>query len=380
MRVGIDYKSALPIRVGIGRYTHNLVKSLAELDRENKYLLFCFLFKDYAKKLAMASFPAASNFKVMSAPIPVKVTRFWANRLNIPIEWLIGSFDVVHFPEPYPFRSKSARTIVTVHDIGFALWPEMFTKEMRALLEKQMRCVVEKVDSIIAVSRTTRSDLLEVYGFDKERIHIIEHGVEGSFRPITDSGSLEALRRRYKLPEKFVLCVGTLEPRKNHVRLIQAFQLMCERHPNEYSLVICGKKGWMYDEILNVANSPGLRERVLFTGYVPDEHLPFLYNLAGAVVYPSLYEGFGLPVIEAMACGRPVLTSNRGALAEVAGDDALLVSPEDEDEMANGLHRLISDNELREKLTASGLKKASTFTWERAARATLEVYNRISNR
>ncbi|TET43911.1 glycosyltransferase family 1 protein [candidate division TA06 bacterium] len=377
MRVGIDYKSALPIRVGIGRYTRNLVKSLAELDRENKYLLFCFLFKDYAKKLAMASFPAASNFKVMSAPIPVKVTRFWANRLNIPIEWLIGSFDVVHFPEPYPFRSKSARTIVTVHDIGFALWPEMFTKEMRALLEKQMRCVVEKVDSIIAVSRTTRSDLLEVYGFDKERIHIIEHGVEESFRPITDSGSLEALRRRYKLPEKFVLCVGTLEPRKNHVRLIQAFQLMCERHTDKYRLVVCGKKGWMYDEIFALAETSRSKETVMFTGYVPDEEMPYLYNLASVVAYPSLYEGFGLPVVEAMACGKPVLTSNRGAMADVAGDSALLVNPEDVNDMAEGLYRLISDDELRERLKLAGRKRASTFTWEKAARATLDVYDRV---
>lgn len=378
MLIGIDYKSALPVRVGIGRYTRNLVKGLAELDRENKYLLFCFLFKDYKKKLAMASFPAASNFKAMCAPIPVKVTRFWANRLNIPIEWLIGSFDVVHFPEPYPFRSKHARTIVTIHDIGFALRPEMFTKEMRALLGKQMKCVLRRADFIIAVSRTTRSDLLEVYGFDKERVCVIEHGVEETFRPITDSGSVEALRRRYKLPEKFILCVGTLEPRKNHARLIQAFQLMCEKYTDEYNLVVCGKKGWMYDEVFALAEDAGLKETVIFTGYVPDEELPHLYNLASVVAYPSLYEGFGLPVVEAMACGKPVLTSNRGAMAEVAGDGAHLVNPEDVDDIAEGLYRLISDAELRERLKLAGQKRACTFTWEKTAKATLDVYERVA--
>ncbi len=377
MRIGIDYRSALPVRVGIGRYTRNLVKGLAELDQENKYLLFCFLFKDYKKKLAMASFPAASNFKAMCAPIPGKVTRFWANRLNIPIEWLIGSFDVVHFPEPYPFRSKHARTIVTIHDVGFALRPQWFTKEMRALLGKQMKCVLRRADFIIAVSRTTRSDLLEVYGFDKERVCVIQHGVEETFRPITDSGSVEALRRRYKLPEKFILCVGTLEPRKNHVRLIQAFQLMCERNTDKYRLVVCGKKGWMYDEIFALAETSRSKETVMFTGYVPDEEMPYLYNLASVVAYPSLYEGFGLPVVEAMACGRPVLTSNRGAMADVAGDSALLVNPEDVNDMAEGLYRLISDDELRERLKLAGRKRASTFTWEKAARATLDVYDRV---
>lgn len=380
MRIAIDYNSALPVRVGIGRYTHNLVKWIARLDRSNQYFLFSFFFRDRRQKLAGANAPGAPNFSLRFAPIPVRISRLFSYRLNLPIEFLIGNFDVVHFPDPLPFRGRRARIVVTIHDIIFATMPDLYLDSQRALLEEHMAKIVRRADAIIAVSKTTRKDVLRIYGFDEKRIYVVEHGVEENFKPLISSGLLEEVRGMYGLPEKFVLYVGTLEPRKNHVRLIQAFRLMCERHPNQYSLVICGKKGWMYDEIFNVANSPGLREKVLFIGYVPDEHLPFLYNLAGAVVYPSLYEGFGLPVIEAMACGKPVLTSNRGVLAEVAGDGALLVNPEDEDEMANGLHRLVFDNELRERLKVSGLKKASEFTWERAAKATLQVYDRISSR
>ncbi|MFQ5906491.1 MAG: glycosyltransferase family 4 protein, partial [bacterium] len=315
MRIAIDYNSALPVRVGIGRYTHNLVKSIAMLDRSSEYFLFSFFFRGRRQKLADVQIPSAPNFSLRSAPIPVRITRFFSYRLNLPIELFIGNFDLVHFPDPLPFRGRRAKVVVTIHDIVFAIMPHLYMDEQRAILEEHMEKMVKRVDAMIAVSGTTRNDLLRTYGVEEGRVHVVEHGVEESFKPITASDPLEEIRRKYKLPEKFVLAVGTLEPRKNHLRLIQAFRLMCEKHAGEHSLVICGKKGWMYEEIFSAAASPGLRGKVFFIGYVPDEDLPSLYNLANVVAYPSLYEGFGLPVVEAMACGRPVLTSDRGTMA-----------------------------------------------------------------
>jgi len=293
---------------------------------------------------------------------------------------VIGDCDVVHFPEPYPFRSRGGRIIVTVHDVSFALMPEMFTRDTISLFRKQMEVVVRRADEIIAVSERTKSDLLDLYGLDDGKIHVVLHGVEDSFKPIKELDRLEEVRMEYGLPEKFVLHVGTLEPRKNHLRLLQAYRLMCEKYTGEYHLVICGKRGWLYDDVFEMADSPALKGKVVFTGYVRDEELPCIYNLAAAVVYPSLYEGFGLPIIEAMACGRPVLTSDRGAMAEAAEDAALLVNPEDVDEMAIGLHRLLHDETLRENLVKAGIRRAARFTWEDTARATLEVYRHSMGR
>lgn len=373
MRIAIDYRSALSQRVGVGRYTHNLVRGLSRLDKENDYLLFSFLLKGYRKKTLLAS-PPGPNFTLKSAPIPTKMTRFWANRLSIPVEKLIGQCDVVHFPEPYPFKSRSGRVIVTVHDVSFALMPQFFTKETRDTFTKQMEIVVRRADEIIAVSEQTKIDLMNIYGLDGGKIHVILHGVEESFEPLDEGKKLEEIRARFGLPDRFVLQVGTLEPRKNHRRLLEAYRLMCMRHGEEYGLVVCGKRGWLYDDLIQAAERPELRDRVVFTDYVEDKELPSIYNLSSAVVYPSLYEGFGLPILEAMACGKPLLTSNRGAMAEVAGDAALLVDPENVEEMAEGLHRLLCDEPLRERLARAGRERAQEFTWERAARATLDVY------
>jgi len=373
MRIAIDYRSALSQRVGVGRYTHNLVRSLSRLDQENEYILFSFLLKGYRSRILAASAPG-SNFTLLSAPIPTRMTRFLANRLSIPIEKLIGHCDIAHFPEPYPFRSRVGKVIVTVHDVSFELMPEMFTRDTVSIFRKQMEVVLRRADEIVAVSERTKKDLMDLYGIDCGKIHVVLHGVEESFRPMKEGEGLGEVRDRYGLPEKFVLQVGTLEPRKNHKRLLEAYRLMCEKHTAEHSLVICGKRGWLDEDIYKAAGGPGLEGKVAFTGYVSDEELPFIYNLASAVVYPSLYEGFGLPVIEGMACGRPVLTSSRGAMAEVAGEAALFVDPEDVDEMADGLRRLLYDEPLRERLIKAGLERAARFTWEETARQTLAVY------
>lgn len=373
MRIAIDYRSALSQRVGVGRYVHNLVRNLSRVDKDNDYLLFSFLLKGYRGKTGDLS-PPGPNFKAVSAPIPTRMTRFWANRLSVPIESVIGECDVVHFPEPYPFRSRKGKIIVTVHDVSFAIMPQAFTRDTVSTFKKQMDVVARRADEIIAVSRQTKSDLVDLYGLDENKIHVVLHGVEESFRPIKKMDELQGVRKEYGLPQKFVLQVGTLEPRKNHRNTLEAYRLMCERYTGDHHFVICGKKGWLYNDILDVAESPALKGKVLFTGYVCDEDLPRIYNLAAAVVYPSLYEGFGLPIVEAMACGRPVLTSDRGAMAEVAEDAALLVDPEDIEGMADGLHRLLVDETLRRDLVEAGLKRASRLTWEETARSTLQIY------
>jgi glycosyltransferase involved in cell wall biosynthesis len=229
-------------------------------------------------------------------------------------------------------------------------------------------------DVIIAVSECTRRDAVRLYGIDQAKIRVVYEGVNPRFRPLDDREQLEALRHRYALPARFLLYVGTIEPRKNLPALFEAFKQI--GLPG-VKLVIVGKKGWLYDETFARLQALGLEREVVFTGFVPDDDLPGLYTLAEAFVFPSLYEGFGLPVLEAMACGTPVITGNVSSLPEVMGDAGILVAPGDVGGLVTALKRVLTDSHLRAQMSAKGLAQARKFTWEKAAQETLAVYRRV---
>jgi glycosyltransferase involved in cell wall biosynthesis len=230
-----------------------------------------------------------------------------------------------------------------------------------------------RADAIITVSESAKRDIVRLYGSQAERIHVVHEAAAPAFQPIRDPAVLERVRRRYDLAERFILYVGTIEPRKNLPKLIEGFASRRKSGQLPHQLVCAGPYGWLSRDIEDLIDRLQIEDAVRFTGYVPFDDLATLYSLAEMFVFPSLYEGFGLPVIEAMACGTPVVTSNGTSLPEVVADSAVLVDPEDVDSIAAGIQQMLSNPGLRERLRRSGLERAKCFTWERAATRTLRV-------
>jgi glycosyltransferase involved in cell wall biosynthesis len=238
---------------------------------------------------------------------------------------------------------------------------------------------VKRARHILADSASTRRDLLELLGVEPARVTVIYPGVESRFRPVRDPAARAVVRARYDLPERFVLGLSTLQPRKNFEGLIAAFSLLVAGKPEmaDTYLVISGQKGWLYDEALAAAERAGMADRVRFIGFAADADLPALYSLASVFAFPSWYEGFGVPLLEAMACGTPVVAADNSSLPEVVGDAGLMVDAADVHGLASALGRLLTDDELRTRLAAAGLARSRQFTWERAVKKLLEVYKRV---
>ena len=260
--------------------------------------------------------------------------------------------------------------VVTVHDLSFLRFPHLFRPANRLYLRVFSRASVRKARRIITVSSHAAEETIHLLGAPPERIEVVHHGVDARFRPLPEELT-EEFRSRKGLPEEFLLFVGTLEPRKNSVRLIEAF---ARTSRGDTKLVLAGGRGWYDSEIASRVAELGLEKEVIMPGFVPEEELPVLYNAAAAFVYPSLYEGFGMPLLEGMACGTPTLTSNCSALPEVCGDAALVVDPYSVDSIAAGLQQLLDDDGLRHDLRQRGLAHAAGFTWGRMARETAAVY------
>jgi len=236
---------------------------------------------------------------------------------------------------------------------------------------------IERADAIIAISNHTKLDLIKYFDAPEDKITVTHLAADKAFTRIVDHDILKKIRQKYSLPHDFVLFVGSLEPRKNLPTLLAAYALLQQTFKNKFSLVIVGSEGWLNDQIKLLITELKISENVCFTGYVAQEHLSAIYSMASVFVYPSLYEGFGLPVVEAMACGTPVITSNVSSIPEVVGDAAVLIDPINKEELALTIERVLGDEDLRESLRISGIARAKTFSWERCARETLEVYKRV---
>ena len=270
--------------------------------------------------------------------------------------------------------ADNVKTVITIHDMAHEYFPETI-KDSATLtyLKDQLPEVARKADRIIAVSETTRDDIIRFLAVDPGKIRVVFNGVESRFRQIADTDLLTRLRDRYGLPDKFMLYVGAIQPRKNISGIVEAYARLCERNVCSHHLVIAGGDCWKSEGLKTQIAALNLQDKVHFLGYVDDSDLPGLYNLADQFVFPSFYEGFGLPVLEAMACGIPVLTSKTSALSEVAGDAAILVDPHSVDEIAYAMERLALDAELRKNCIDKGLQRARLFSWERCAEETLAV-------
>jgi len=378
LRVGFDATSAVRQGGGIGRYTRELLRALAAADTASDYRLF-FASRSHPHALP----PLPSNFHVTPLPLDdIWLVRVWHRaRLPLPVNWLTGPIDLFHSPDfTLPPVRRGTRTLLTVHDLSFIRDPESATPVLRHYLNAVVPRSVARADHVLADSQATRADLVELYRTPAEKISVLYSGVHESFQPVTDPATLAAVRARYGLGDApFVLAVGTLQPRKNYVRLIQAFAAISNLQPrtSNLHLVIAGDKGWRYDAIFAEVEKLGLGDRVRFPGFVADADLPALYSAARVLAYPSIYEGFGLPMLEAMACGAPVVASTASCMPEVAGDAALLVPPTDVDGLAAALDLALTDEALRADLIVKGRARARQFSWAKSAQQLLEIYRAV---
>jgi glycosyltransferase involved in cell wall biosynthesis len=283
--------------------------------------------------------------------------------------------DLFHSPDfTLPPVRGGTRTIVTVHDLSFLHVPSCFEPPLLDYLRTNVPQAVHRADWVLADSENTRRDVIELLGVPAEKVSVIYPGVEPRFRPGYDRQTLDRVRAKYGLPSRFILSVGTVQPRKNYARLIEAFARLEEP---DLRLVIVGGLGWLYEDIFAAIRSMGLEDRVTVTGYVEDVDLPAVYNLAEVFALPSLYEGFGIPPLEAMACGLPVIVADNSSLPEVVGDAGVLVNAYDTASLAEGLTRLLGDPALRQRLSQRGRARAQTFTWRQAAQSLLTTYRQV---
>lgn len=362
MRIAIDARLTGYIRGGTSRYTVQLVHALAALETGDELILL-----ESRRGTVDLMWPATARRLRLATP---PHHRF--EQIALPLELLRLPADLLHSPDFIPPFRRRYRSVITIHDLAFLRYPHLLTPES-ARYYGQVGRAVESADQIIAVSEATRRDLLELLPADPDRVTVVHEAASPDCRPL-DPVEVERWRSELGLPREFVLFVGTLEPRKNLPTLLKAFSRVGKdcRVP----LVVVGGRGWLCEEVFATRDALGLNQEVLFAGTVPGKQLVYYYNCATCLVLPSLYEGFGLPVLEAMACGTPVIVSNLSSLPEIAGDAAITVDPTDVDGLAGALAVLLSDEELRARLRRLGIKRAGSFSWERAARETMEVYRK----
>lgn len=393
MQIGIDIsRIADAARTGTEHYTYELLAALACRDRYNQYILYC-------NRPPAALPPLGPNFTLRRIPFP----RLWTHA-RLSAEVAARPPDLLFIPAhvvPLGVPLRGLRTVVTVHDLGYLHVPDAHTRAQRLYLRLSTVWSARVAWRVIAISGATRDDLTRFAGVPIEKVAVVHHGVAPRFRPVERPKMVAAVVRRYGVAvdqgaeeqrntgteeqavgeagergiPPYFLYVGTVQPRKNLVRLIEAYASFVHlQHPSPIpQLVIAGKRGWLTEAIERRASELGVADQVRFTGYVANDDLPALLSGALAFVFPSLYEGFGMPVLEAMACGTPVLTSTTSALPEVAGDAALLVDPDSTAAIAAGLARLAGDPALRDDLSARGRARAATFTWDSCADRTLAV-------
>lgn len=377
MRILVDYTAAITQGAGIGRYTRNLVDALLRVDQQDRFTLY-----SSERPSGERGFPQAPNLRARAGPLDNRrMTILWHRlRAPLPIEVLAGRADVLHAPDFSLPPTLGARTVVTIHDLAFMTHPECAVPALRTYLNRVVPRATKRADHIIAVSQRTADDLVELLGVAPKKLTVIHLGIDLSVRRVTDAATLADAQERYGLRLPFALAVGTIEPRKNFARLIEAFAVARGQTGGPAQLVIAGRKGWLYDDVFETVERLRLGDAVRFLDYVPDADLATLYSLAAVVAMPSLYEGFGIPVVEAMVCGAPVVASTGGSLPEIVGDAGLLVAPDDTSALADALVRAVGDAQLREQLITRGYARARAFNWDAAARQHVAVYHAVAGR
>lgn len=366
MKIAIDI-SQIVHGTGVSFYTRNLIKALAKVDNKNEYLLFggSLRLKNILQDFAAEIKKINKNFSSKIFTLPPTAVEPLFNRFRfLPIESLIGPIDVFHSSD-WTQPPTNAAKVTTIHDFGFFKYPDVAHPKIAAVMKRRLELVKKESDLIIAVSEATKKDVVDLLGIPGKKIKVIYEATPENFKKASKK-EITQTKRKYKIKGDYFLSVATLEPRKNLKRIIEAFRLTSQI--SRLTLVIVGKFGWGDVEQSSIIHH---KSSIIFTGYVPNQDLPALYSGASCLVYPSLYEGFGLPILEAFACQCPVVTSNISSMPEVSGKAAILVNPLKVKDIARGIKEAM---ENRENLINAGSKRVKHFSWEKTAKETLKVY------
>jgi glycosyltransferase involved in cell wall biosynthesis len=373
LRIAIDAHAVGTQLAGNETYAINLIEALAEIDSVNRYTLY------------VSKREAVDRFKNRWPNFSVRLTLPHTPLVRIPLtlsaELRRNPVDVLHvqFTSP-PFAP--CPVVVSIHDLSFEHLPLTFNWRSRFQLRLTVRRSARQAARILVPSESVRGDIIETYQISPERVNTIPLAAPAHFGPVADEKELQRVRQTYGIVGDYILSVGSIQPRKNLARLVGAYSRLRRERPDVKlpKLALVGKKAWLYDETLRAINESGLGGLILLTGYVAEADLPAIYSSALCFVYPSYFEGFGLPPLEAMKCGTPVIAGNRTSLPEVMGDAGLLIDPFDEAAIASALARLINNSDLRAELRVKGLKRAELFDWRETARRTLQVYEEVGKR
>lgn len=405
MRIGYDITGLYVAQAGVFTYRYCLIQALLREDRDNDYLLLDYApLRERHPDLPQIADLATQNSRIVHcaglrhrrlarwAALQHPALRLLAGLVDRTLLWpwsaaaravmrqrltqVLDGVDVFHSSDVLLWRQPGALSVVTILDLTALLHPEFHTASTIEMQLQKYRFAQEEADAVIAVSEVTKSEIVTHLKIPAGRVYVVHVGVDPAFYPIRDHEAVARVLAPMRLrPGEFILHVGTIEPRKNLVRLVEAFHEARGAFPSPRpKLALAGGRGWLYREVFERVAALGLQKEIIFLGRVPGDTLPALYNGALIFAYPSLCEGFGLPPLEAMACGVPVIASHTSSLPEVVGDAGILIDPTDTQALANALVSLAANAELRADLSARGLARAALFSWEEAARKTLEVY------
>lgn len=368
MQIAIDAHQIGERRSGTETYLHNLVKHLALLDSNgDKYTIYL------SSGQGMDGLALNPSFEGRTAHSHIAAIRY---AVFYPLQTWRRSFDVFHsqFSVP-PFLCS--RSVLTIFDLAFERYPQFFNRKLLLQMKVLMPWSCRRAHHIITISESSKRDIVDFYRVEPERVTVTYPGASDNYQPLDQGQAQARLRQAYGIESPFMLYVGNLEPRKNLSRLLEAFAQLKRKDRIAHKLVIVGQKAWLYDNIFETLRKHSLEQQVILTGYVPGADLPVLYNAASVMVYPSLFEGFGLPVIEAMACGTPVITSYGSSLEEIASGAAVLVDPYSILSIAAGIEKVANSTEMRRRLRQAGLARAACFSFRKMAEQTRSVYHRL---
>lgn len=379
MRIAFDALPLLGRKTGIGCCEAGQVKALAKLYPEHEFVLNYFAMKHLHERRQDISLYLTENMTAKHAFCSPYGYRMLSSFLPIKYDWFFGKENqITHFFNYIVPTGVSGKCVVTVHDMVYKAFPETVRGRTRHMLDLGLVKSMQRADRIVTDSEFSKSEIIKYYPAFQNKIRVVPCGVDcEKFYPVADIRVIQDVCQKYQISENYFLYLGTIEPRKNLERLIQAYALFVKSHENPAQLVLAGGKGWLYDGIFQKVRELHLEQYVIFTQYIADEDLCAVISGALAFVFPSIYEGFGMPPLEAMACGTPVLVSGVASLPEVTGTSAVIVAPEDVESIAKGLHALFVNESLREKLKSEGLARAKLFSWETSAKLLYQVYQEI---
>jgi glycosyltransferase involved in cell wall biosynthesis len=377
MRIGFDLRPFLREETGVGIYFKNLLFTLSKMDQSNEYFLFSSSLKD---RFIPKKIPIFAKGNFVDLRYPVKVVNFLWYRLGWPtLDFFFKTnLDMTHSPTPVPLPT-TGKKIITVHDLFFLDFPEMTDKEARQVFSRRIIKFLQEADGIVAVSQFTQQQLMEKFVLDREKIKVIHHGINLKEWETYEQESLERTKISLSLPSEFLLFVGAHEPRKNLPNLLRALRIVHDRY-QKIPLVLVGRRGLDTDNVKKIILQLGLDSWVKVLGYLEEKQLKDIYRLASVFVFPSLWEGFGIPILEAMASNLPIITSRSAALPEIAQEAALYVDPDDPGDLAAKIIHVLEDQSLQKRLISVGEKRVAQFRWEKAALDTLNFYHSVLER